>query len=485
MSIQVKTCLKKKLIDDLESAVEFIQSIMKPKNEDTKNYGEVPTPFFIVKEMLNSLDEFCPEIWNDSSIKWLFPCVGMGNFPIIIFQKLMENLSIENELERKKHILEKMFYFCEKQDKSVHILKLIFDIENEFDLNIYHGDFLLCKKNIPFAKKSGNTIYINDFDICVENPPYNDDSGNKGKSHILWPKILTKSLNLIKENGYILFIHPGSWRKLDSEVGRELREKQLLKLRMRGVNEGLKIFKKNTDCDWYLLKNCPVHKNTIVIDYEGIEQEIDLRKLPFIPNFMISKIMEIISEDGEKTDVNYYRSAYGADKEWVSKTKNSEFKYPVIYQINNGDELILNWSKTNQNGHFGIKKFIFSNGIGTFCDYEGEYGLTQWAYAIYDNPENFSKIKECFMNPDFQKIISAIKLDSSKYYIPAMKLFKKDFYLNYSLKKNKPDLISNEKTSLIIKQDNQKKSTVTKVSEDIPVIDVKDKKKKSSVKKIT
>jgi hypothetical protein len=143
----------------------------------------------------------------------------------------------------------------------------------------------------------------------------------------------------------------------------------------------------------------------------------------------INEIKEILAKPHENTlDVHYYRSNYGADKTWVAGIKNETFKYPVVYSINKNNELSLKYSLKNTNGHFGLPKFIFSNGAGFYCDLSGEYGLTQWAYCIYDEPEKLIHIEKMFRNENFKKIIRAIHLDSSSYNINIMKLFKKNIH---------------------------------------------------------
>jgi hypothetical protein len=115
----------------------------------------------------------------------------------------------------------------------------------------------------------------------------------------------------------------------------------------------------------------------------------------------------------------------------VSKIKNDEFKYPVVYTINKSNVLSLRYSNTNKNGMFNKSKFIFSNGAGFYCDKNGDYGLTQWSYCIYDNKDVLQNIENTFRSNEFQKIIESIKLDSSSYNINVMKLFKKDFWKEF------------------------------------------------------
>ena len=133
----------------------------------------------------------------------------------------------------------------------------------------------------------------------------------------------------------------------------------------------------------------------------------------------------------EKLEVNKYRSNYGSDKKWTKKERTEEFKYQIVYTINKENVISKIWSNRNDNGHFGVCKFIFSNGAGFYCDFLGEYGLSQWAYSIEDTKENLPKIERTFRSKRFNDIKDAIQLDSSSYNIKIMKLFKKDFYNDF------------------------------------------------------
>ena len=99
----------------------------------------------------------------------------------------------------------------------------------------------------------------------------------------------------------------------------------------------------------------------------------------------------------------------------MSHIKKEDYINPCIYSIDKNNNPSFKWSKLTDKGHFGISKFIFSNGSGFLCDYKGKYGLTQWASGICDNNKNLDKIKECFETKEFKKIIKSIQLDSSSY----------------------------------------------------------------------
>ena len=81
--------------------------------------------------MLDNLDnldksyikEHRRSIFTELNLKWFDPASGMGNFPIAVYLKLMEGLkiTISNDEDRKKHILENMLYMSELNKKNVFI----------------------------------------------------------------------------------------------------------------------------------------------------------------------------------------------------------------------------------------------------------------------------------------------------------------------------------------------------------------------------
>ena len=134
----------KSLIDNPKELLELINDCLKPKDVEKKKLGEVFTPMNFINNMLNDIDVYWLKskneiIWENENLTWYDPAAGMGNFPIAIYYKLMDGLKekIPDMIKRKKHILEKQIYMGELNKKNCFVIKQIFNINDEYKLNLY------------------------------------------------------------------------------------------------------------------------------------------------------------------------------------------------------------------------------------------------------------------------------------------------------------------------------------------------------------
>jgi hypothetical protein len=175
ISINFKMSLQS-LIDRPKELIEFINDCLKPKDIEKRKYGEVFTPLIFIERMLDDLDEHYKSdndgvsIFSNSRLKWFDPAVGIGNFPIAIYYRLMDGLKdeIEDELERKIHILKNMIYMSELNKKNCYIVRQIFN----GCVNLYEGDSLTLDISSIFG--------IDRFDVIIGNPPYNKELTKTG-----------------------------------------------------------------------------------------------------------------------------------------------------------------------------------------------------------------------------------------------------------------------------------------------------------------
>ena len=468
ISVQFKMSLQS-LIDNPKELLELINDCLKPKYIEKKVNGEVFTPMILVNEMLDKLPK---EIWKDKNLKWLDPCCGMGNFPIAVYLKLMEELKdeIKDVKSRKKHILENMLYMCELNKKNVLVCNQIFDINNEYKLNLYEGDSL----NINYNKE----FNIKEFDIIIGNPPYQKENKKNGTArggtnNNLYLEFINNALLLLKKNGYLLFIHPLNWRKIGSKIFTEFINRNIHYLKL---NYGGDLFENvSVKTDYYVLKNSNSKNYKSIIEFinnkEIFTSNVILSNtLKFIPNIFNEHINSILNK------INIYGKQYeciiSSDchkiRPHVKKNKTELFKYPLFNTSGNPFEYFS--SKPHKN-HYS-KKIILSNSgkLSPFYD-DGLLGTTQDSMYIlvkskeegniiintinselftfliqicqWGNFRNEASLFTYFKYPDFN-IINNSKLDNEFIYV-YYKLceyeinFVKKFYHNKNVKnvKNK------------------------------------------------
>jgi len=198
------------LLDRPKELLELISDCLKPKTIEKKTFGEVFTPMdFINNKMLKDIEDYWlknknENIWTNEKLTWYDPASGMGNYSIAIYYKLMEGLKnkineFPNEEQRKKHIIEKQLYMGELNKKNCFVIKQIFNINNEYKLNLYEGDTLNIKLNEVFG--------ITKFDIIIGNPPYNEELTSIGAKP-LYNKFIEYYIN---KCNLLSFIVPSRW----------------------------------------------------------------------------------------------------------------------------------------------------------------------------------------------------------------------------------------------------------------------------------
>jgi hypothetical protein len=420
---------------------ELVEKHFIPTNDEKKQNAEIPTPVKLVDEMLNTIPV---KFWTKPQ-KVFEPCCGKGNFVLGIFDKFYKGLEklYPDEIERCHIIMTECIYYADLTSFNVFITSQIIKChiqsycgldELDYKFNTYIGDTL--KLNI---KEYWN---INSFNAICGNPPYNS-SGNTGTGNTIWQDFTSNSLNKwLLPNGYLLFVHPPGWRKPNSERGKftkmfDLMTKtnQMIYLEIHGIKDGQLVFKCGTRYDWYLIEKKNKYKNTIVIDEDKKQNNIDLSKLSWLPNSNILEINKILAKDIDiKCPIIYDRTAYGADKkDRVSEKKTEIFKYPCVHSTpKNGIRYM--YSKVNDRGHFGISKVIFGeSGIyKSIIDINGEFGMTHGAMGIeISNLEEGMNITKAIESDKFHKIIKSCNFSSFRIDWNIFKEFKKDFWKEF------------------------------------------------------
>ena len=172
----------------------------------SKQFGEVFTPEWLIKEMISVLPK------ANKNMIFLDPAAGIGNFSIFLVEKLMKDIEEEilDEEERKKHIIENMIVQCELQVKNSFVNYYILDPENKYNLKIFRGSFLTPDfENInPEFLEKCKEWGINKFDYAIGNPPYNAERGLSNNTTSIYPAFVENSYKISDK---VIMITPSRW----------------------------------------------------------------------------------------------------------------------------------------------------------------------------------------------------------------------------------------------------------------------------------
>ena len=470
--------MKNKMLDirndnKWDQLLKYINKKLKPVKTAKKDRGEVFTPLVLVEKMLDQFNDIPEEIWNNPDLKWLDPANGIGNFPIMIYKRLMDGLKevpgYTDKNVRSNHIITKMLYMIEIDPTNVSISKQIFGE----DANI-----LLCDFNdfntSPDCMFSDNGVPTKiNFDIIIGNPPFNSYQkaiGKRGGGSSLWPTFVKKSLELLQPNKYLIFLHPSGWRKPESKNSKYkglfklmTTNNTMLQLNIYNTKSGSKFFSgTGTRFDFYVIqKKQNTGIKTIIVDEKKNKVKKNLLQWQWLPNFNYDLIQKIIINRTDIPPTNklhdhdfiyFNRTAYGSDRsiEHTSNTEDDVFKYKLIHSTPKKGIRYM-YSSRNDKGFFRIPKIIFGeSGIyNSVIDMDGKYGMTQGAMAIKINSlRQGENIKKCIDSKFFEtEILEPCSFGNFRIDWRMFCYFKKDFYKiilkeEKKIKKTKPDTLS-------------------------------------------
>jgi hypothetical protein len=308
------------LSNDYTKITELIDMCLKPREVEKKKFGEVFTPSTLINEMLDNLVIYVPDIFSQSDYKWLDPANGTGNFPILIYGRLMNGLKekIPNEEERRRHILEDMIYTCELNQINNEIYKIRFG-DGRYKLNVYEGDFL------EFSPKET-------FDVIIGNPPYQQvDGSGDNKLYLYFTK---KATNLLNDAKHLMFITPKNIMNyiFHQKKNRNIIDKSFF-IQYLNIDTPKKYFKNvGSNFCYFILENTILEEYNVDIEY------IDLNK--------VSK-------------TNYY---YIKGKEVPFNTFNPLFE-SILHKMTTGDTFGFKTMKTEKNKELRIRKTQVSKRI--------------------------------------------------------------------------------------------------------------------------
>jgi len=326
---------------------EQIYKLLKDKNEANKlgerKYGEVFTPLNVVENTLNLLPV---DIWLDSSQTWFEPAVGIGNFIVPVYFRLMDSLSvvIPNSNKRHHHIINKMLYMSEINAKNANICRRIFGK----NANIYIGDTM----QLDTYKQWG----LIEFGVVFGNPPYQEINGNRGSTKPMYNQFMERFIDSCK---VMLFITPSRWFGAGKGLS-TFRKSMLSRMDIRLINHcenstiifprypkimgGISIIYKDSSYYGYCSFNsyiCNINKYDIIVEpkYQSIVDKV-LMKM----DYSIGDICMGQNYSGIRSNDNRLSNVYSVGSRicYVSERNNDNhiFKY-----VKHEDLLIKDYSK--------------------------------------------------------------------------------------------------------------------------------------------
>jgi len=411
ISIQFKMSLQN-LIDKPKELLELIDSCLKPKQKEKQENGEVFTPMCLVFEMLDNLDkhyikEHGRSIFTEPSFKWFDPASGMGNFPVAVYLRLMDGLKsqIPNDEDRKKHIIENMLYMSELNKKNVFINHQIFNMNNQYKLNLYEGDTL----ELDIVSIWG--LHFNCFDVILGNPPYNkggirSHTGKQlgDKNETIWTKFIEKSFEWLKPDGFLVFINPLSWLKKSHSLHNEMLEKHIVWLKLWDNIKSLSTINGKIPISLFILQNTPnaTNKKTDIISEiqskklttTSIEYLNPKYSIPLAFHSIFNKLVGFIETRNLQLEYKTKTIKSSGTKEKIPTEYTLEDMWAVdTYTIKEG---LMVKKATEQHPDANKRKLIISNKAsftGAFID-EGKISLTgnHKFYILGDNLELVQKM---------------------------------------------------------------------------------------------
>lgn len=461
-----------------ETILETIERRLIPDEQAKKARGEVFTPLNLVRELLyglrksdleagnqviwgvdsdgnmvddnpdNRIGGIPLETWRDPETKWLDPANGIGNFPFVVFYMLdfqLKNHGTKGSKEwtdekRRTHIVEKMLYMIEIDRGNVNTtFKVIDYLAPGARLNICCTDTLKLKDD-DLQRHFG----VNRFDVVMGNPPFQKAVTLSGylraaQHTAIWDRFVTTSISLLKDNSYLAFIIPQTWRKPENIYWSEISNKNsLCFIHILGKQKSETLFKVSQRIDMFIMKKSDINTTTDVIDEKESYHSIDTHTMPFMPNYAYDDIMKIIvSDPSQGIPIMYDSTIYRTEKPKkgpprVVSTQTGDYTKPVVHSMTKKGMVFV--YANEDKGHFGKPKVLLNKNEQQYPynDYEGKYGMSELTFGIpITSKEEGDQIVEAINSDRFKEIIKATKWGAFQTEYKMFKYFRPDFYKEF------------------------------------------------------
>ena len=237
------------------------------------------------------------------------------------------------------------------------------------------------------------------FDVIIGNPPYQGTSGTQ-TGQTIWDKIVEVSLEHVKPDGLLTFIHPGRWRQADDKLSYMYKDYQLVYLSIHSVKDGQKTFGASTNYDVYMIRKVPPQENTYIRFMDGTVGKYHVNRLPFIPNTMMDFWIKAFNTQGPYLKV-YQSGTHTPAHKHMSPVPTPEHVYPIVHRM--GEELEMFYS-TKPHKHQGEPKIIFRDQGKNWAQINTSGCANHTYYVLDDSPA----LLDFFLSDRYKEIAQSV-----------------------------------------------------------------------------
>ena len=279
------------------------------------------------------------------------------------------------------------------------------------------------------------------FDLAISNPPRRE-GGRKGKfaGGLLWPRLVARAVEWTEDGGRIAMIHPSGWRgpsKSMAEIAERIRGMDVQWLSIHSLECGKASFGTNARFDMHVsVKECTPGFMTVIRDERGQLDSFDIKTMPMIPNFDISRMVRFLAREEEaRAEVavtGYHDMRIGR----AAPAPCSKFKFKCFnYHALRKEDPVWHYAKGRaREGLFGTPKAMFGAMAGAgriTVDDSGEYGLSPFAAGVVDRPRNLGRIKAAMESEGFRETMDAFRFSRQEISPAVLRNFRKDFWREF------------------------------------------------------
>ena len=406
-------------------------------------YGQVNTPYAFINRMLSIIPT---HVFENKNHKWLDVGAGHGNYSICLFFILYKSLdkTIPNDMERKRHIIQRMIYMIEINPDNISHLREKFGNNS----NIICENYLEWNPGIK-------------FDIIIGNPPYNingtkkvptnSTSDKKSDGQTIWCNIVKKNINMLNDNGIMNVLIPSIWMKPDKAGMYELLlNYKIEKLHAFNASETNKIFGFNVQtpiCYFLLTKSDNTGKIELYDSMKETYIDFTLTSNTPIPLCFVSIVNKFRRLSNKYGRLSVLKTNMPKRAIILSDTKTTDCSYVNVHTttLNKAKEPILQLKYSNEPLTFyNTPKIIMAHKMYGFpyIDKKGVYGISSRDNYIVNNKTIIEmELITCFLStllilfmfettryrmrylekyvfefiPDFSKIPEAVRMYNEKH----------------------------------------------------------------------